>query len=414
METAKKRKNIFARIFSIFTHKRVRNILYLLLIAFATLSMFCIDKDNTIRKEYLSFLDNNFISDFMTLFGIERYNVTSRAWVWFIIIMTVALMIVFGNIIAPKFVAKKVKENPDLFSTEKRTRAFYFILFYGVLVLIAAIIVAIAYFAGAFYLYNGNTVETSPFISLLTMLAIFIGILAAFFIAFIIVYFIIKVIVMAVTGQFKNKKEIAKPQQAEAPKKNAVVEPVAEPAPVVESAPESVATVVDTEPVINDIKMRKVYQKSFAGKLAQATKEQKEFYGEIKNYLLSFKRVNSRVSWHYDGFNVGRDKIVKISFRGQTMVAYFALNPKDYEKTKYHAHDMGEKRRFADTPAMVKIKSARGVKFAKELVDVVCAELGKKKNFVPETYKFPYMSDIKLVENGLAKELYLKVRNDNK
>ena len=58
---------------------------------------------------------------------------------------------------------------------------------------------------------------------------------------------------------------------------------------------------------------------------------------------------------------------------------------------------------------MIKIKSERGVKFAKELIDVVCKDLQPKKDFAPETYKFPQMSDKKLIENNLAKEVYMKI-----
>ena len=58
---------------------------------------------------------------------------------------------------------------------------------------------------------------------------------------------------------------------------------------------------------------------------------------------------------------------------------------------------------------MIKIKSARGVKFAKELIDTVCEGLPAKKNFVAATYKFPAMSDKKLVENGMAKTVYVKI-----
>ncbi|MDY6367399.1 MAG: hypothetical protein SPL13_02645, partial [Clostridia bacterium] len=96
--------------------------------------------------------------------------------------------------------------------------------------------------------------------------------------------------------------------------------------------PEPVAvateTVAATE-VPEEKQLRRVVTKSFEGKLRQAKKEQIEFYNELKNYLLSFKRVNSRLSWSCDSFNIGREKAVKIGFRGQTMVAYLALNPND-------------------------------------------------------------------------------------
>ena len=154
---------------------------------------------------------------------------------------------------------------------------------------------------------------------------------------------------------------------------------------------------------------RKVISKSFEGKLSQASQEQKAFYSDLKNYLLSFKRTNSRISWSYDSFNVGRNVVCRLAFRGQTMVAYFALDPKDYVDSKYFVHDMNDKKKYEKTPFMVKVKSARGVKYAKELINVVCEGLAPKKNFVAETYDFPYLSDSELMEKGLMKETFVNI-----
>lgn len=412
-------KNIFAKVFSVFKSKRFRNFFYLTLIVFASFSMLCIDKKNAVRNESFPFLNDNILSDLFAFLNIERYDVTSRAWVLFYILLTVATIALIGTIIAPKFVDRKVRDNPNLFSSERKTRIWFTILFYGVLVLIAAVIVVISALVGAFNLYDSNTVETSPFISLLTMLGFFLAFVLAFFIALIIVIFIVRFIILLVTGKLFKKEKLSK-KAAEPVAETAKVEPVKE-----KPATKPIAEQKETPIIINDIQetsatvatvaaegtpvTRKSVQKSFAGKMAQATKEQKAYYNELKNYMLSFKRVNSRVSWNYDSFNIGRNKVVKIAFRGQTLSVFFALNPKDYQNTKYYPRDMGNKRKFADTPMMVKVKSQRGVKFAKELMAEVCKELTPKKNFVPEKYNFPYMSNRKLVTNGLAKEVTVTV-----
>ena len=420
MEKTNPPKSIIGKVFSVFKSKRFRNFFYLVLIVFASFSMLCIDKDNAIRTKYFSFLNENFIANLITWLGIERYDVTSQAWVLFIILLTVATMAVVGTIVAPKFVEKKVKANPELFASERSARIWYSFLFYGVLVLIAAVILVIAYFVGAFDLYDGNTSGASPFISLLTMLAFFAAFVVALLIALVIIIFIVRFIVLACTGKLgKAKKEqksetvkpVEKPVEAAPAKKEPAAKPVAEKKEtpvIINDISETSATVA---PAANKgaRTTRKSVQKSFSGKMSQATKEQKAYYNELKNYMLSFKRVNSRVSWNYDSFNIGRDKAVKIAFRGQTLVAFFALNPKDYQNTKYYPRDMSSKRRFADTPMMVKVKSQRGVKFAKELMAEVCKGLDPKKNFVEEKYSFPYMSNKKLVENGLAKETTVTV-----
>lgn len=57
---------------------------------------------------------------------------------------------------------------------------------------------------------------------------------------------------------------------------------------------------------------------------------------------------------------------------------------------------------------MIKVKSARGVKHAIELISVMLDGAVKVKDFVPETYKFSYKSDKKLIEEGLAKKVMVK------
>ncbi len=160
---------------------------------------------------------------------------------------------------------------------------------------------------------------------------------------------------------------------------------------VEENAQEDVAQ----EPVVR-------ISKSFTGKLMQSEDDVKDYYNQLKNYILSYKRVNSRVSWNYDSFNLGRDQMVKLAFKGKRLAIFLALDPNSLEE-KYHAKDMGEIKKFENVPAMMKVKSERGVKYAKQLIDLVFDEVERKPNFEAEEYKFEYASDTELIEQGLAK-----------
>ena len=162
-------------------------------------------------------------------------------------------------------------------------------------------------------------------------------------------------------------------------------------------------------PAMTGTAKRKVVSKSFEGKLRQATSKQDAYYADLKNYLLRLNHVKSRMSWSYDSFNVGRNPVFRIAFRGRTMVVYFALDPKDYIDSKYFTYDMGGKKKFEKTPLMMKVKSARGVKYAKELIDVVCNGLDEKKDFVAQKYHFSYMSNKELLEKGLLKESFVNI-----
>ena len=175
--TKKKHSPFYKQLLQIFKSKRLRNVVIAIFLIFATLSMFCIDTENYFRDEYLPFLNDNFIANLFIWIGIGRYDVTASAWVLFGCIMSIVLMIFIGNIIAPKFVDNMTKKNTDLFSSENKVRTFYSVIYYAVIVLIAGVFILAFYFLGAFDLFSANTVERSPFVSLIVMLGIFLAIL---------------------------------------------------------------------------------------------------------------------------------------------------------------------------------------------------------------------------------------------
>ena len=65
--------------------------------------------------------------------------------------------------------------------------------------------------------------------------------------------------------------------------------------------------------------------KSFTAKLSQAEDGVKDYYTGLKNYALSYKKANSRVSWHYDAVNVGRNMALKFSIRVKTLCVDYDL-----------------------------------------------------------------------------------------
>lgn len=144
-------------------------------------------------------------------------------------------------------------------------------------------------------------------------------------------------------------------------------------------------------------------KRHFFAKISQLEVEKKEYYNELKNYILQYKKVSARASWSYETFSSHRVPKVRLAVRGKTLVAFFALDPKEYENTKYYPKDMGDTKKFAETPMMVKVQSDRGLKFAKELVDIVLADLQKNENYETVDYTIPYKSDKQLFEEGLIK-----------
>ena len=177
-------------------------------------------------------------------------------------------------------------------------------------------------------------------------------------------------------------------------------------------SPEELAKLLEVAVTIEEPKTSFVQNdyvsRSFIAKLRQGEDSVKEFYTEIKNYILKYKKVRSSLSWGADSFYLGRNAKVKLAMRGKTLVMFTALDFKEYENSKYHPRFMGDVKKYEDTPTMVKIKSSRAVKFAKELLDELFKEVAVKDDYLPETYDLAYKTDKQLIEMNLAKEVLVE------
>jgi ribosomal protein L15 len=154
------------------------------------------------------------------------------------------------------------------------------------------------------------------------------------------------------------------------------------------------------------------YKKSFTARLIQSWDESKTYYAELKNEILSYNGVKSRVTWNYESFSLSGQPIIKIDVRGKTLCVYFSLNPDDYEGSKYKV-ERTEIKKVEDVPCLYRIKNPTRVSNAKELIAVVCAKFGLTKGQVKDTeYSFPYETTPELVKKELAKEYLVKEQYD--
>ena len=199
------------------------------------------------------------------------------------------------------------------------------------------------------------------------------------------------------------------PQPVEEPVTEIPEEPIVEPTtePVVEEAPAApvlVPTYYDNEGNKIDIK----YSRSFTANLIQSEDTVKDYYSELKNHIMSYKGVKSRISWKFDSYNRGRDQLFKVKLRGKTICLYCALDPNEFDESKYH-HEPIDAKIFEDVPMLVKIKSGLGLRKAKELVDITMAKFGIEKDEKAKTVdyvaKYPYEPNEPLIARKLIKAL---------
>lgn len=194
-----------------------------------------------------------------------------------------------------------------------------------------------------------------------------------------------------------------------------------EPAPAAEPAAETSETVraaapalENAEPIPEGAKVMNIvaspgmfiryrYNRSFEAKLIQSDDTVKRYYSELKNCLLSYKKVTSRISWRHESFRKGRPAAAKFVIRGKTLCLCLALDPENYEESKYIVDDMSRYAKFANTPLMYRIKNERRLRYAKELIAFLFEGTEPSGHEDEDFAAIPYEDTQSLVERGLIK-----------
>ena len=208
-----------------------------------------------------------------------------------------------------------------------------------------------------------------------------------------------------------------------------VEEPVAEPAPAAEEAEEEeeesfggfgsmpldyIDAVANAERYAEmleqerrgEVQLVTRYRRSYLSRLAQSQGSIQDYYNAIKNLLLSYKGVKSRVSWGFESFNVGRTPLAKFNAKTRTLYVYIGISPEELADTKYNFTDMSAKKKYAAVPVLLKVKGDRKFKHALEIITKLCEEklqLPKKKNFTETDYRTPFKTTEELVQDGTVK-----------
>lgn len=151
------------------------------------------------------------------------------------------------------------------------------------------------------------------------------------------------------------------------------------------------------------------YSKSFQAKLIQSDAETKNYYSRIKNELLSYGGVKSRMSWKWEAFRSGRKTLAKLRLRGKTLSVALALDPTEFEDSKYIVDSLAEVKSYADTPCLYRLKNDRRLRYSAELIERVMAENGLSKGLAAEECdyagQFPFETTEALIERKLIKVL---------
>ena len=176
---------------------------------------------------------------------------------------------------------------------------------------------------------------------------------------------------------------------------------VTAPAVEVPQTPESDPLIIEEESFDGGI-LR--YDRSFKARVIQSDNDIKNWYTELKNELLSYKKVKDRLSWKRESYNCGRNSVARLAFRGNTLCLYLPLNPAAYEDSKYKVESVEDNASYEDTPCLYRIKNDKRARYAKELIATVMDNLGIvriERDSVD--YYEPYEGLVQLINKGLIK-----------
>ena len=131
----------------------------------------------------------------------------------------------------------------------------------------------------------------------------------------------------------------------------------------------------------------KKIKRKFNTKMMFAPYETKEYYNEVKNYLMMY-RAKGRCSARCESFRY-KGLVAKLALGGKAIKVFLALDPAIIEQyPKYRLKDVSEKKQYAEVPVMIKVRSDRALKYCKELIDLMFANrlVKPKRNFEPTNF----------------------------
>ena len=148
------------------------------------------------------------------------------------------------------------------------------------------------------------------------------------------------------------------------------------------------------------------YNKSFIAKYIQADDIVKEWYGQIKNELMSYEKIHSRLSWRKETFKHGKTTVARLAMRGKTLCLYLAIDPAKYVDSDYRVEDVSDVAAYADTPCVYRVRSDQRLEYAFELIEDAMQSAGSEKGEAQhENYYLPYQNLSDLIDKGLVKRV---------
>ena len=194
MAKLKSKSSISKFLLKTFKSKTVRCFTVVIVLILATFGVFMLDEVNGFKNEYFSFLESEFVLNFLNFFGIKKVNLLRGSWILYLAIVALITFVMVATLIRSKSLEKaknKVKVN----------------VIYGVSIGVVVIFLGLlCYVLGAF---KGISESLSVFTSTAFMLLVCLLCILLIPLTIVIVYFLLKFLVFVGVIVFTNLKKFA-------------------------------------------------------------------------------------------------------------------------------------------------------------------------------------------------------------
>ena len=148
---------------------------------------------------------------------------------------------------------------------------------------------------------------------------------------------------------------------------------------------------------------------SFVDELFKSSYGTKQFYSEVKNELLSYDGIVSKIKRDYETFYLNNIPVAKLDVVKGVLYAYFALDPTQYKSEEYHHEKVLKNKDFTAVPLKLKVDSIDSLRHAKMFVRIIRKREGIKfvSNFIRVDYVSVYTSKegaLKLFKKAFVKK----------
>lgn len=115
---------------------------------------------------------------------------------------------------------------------------------------------------------------------------------------------------------------------------------------------------------------------SFSERILNLDEKVQEWFNLIHNELISYKRVNPRLSFRCMSYRCGRRLLAKMSISGKTLRLHLDLDIGSFNEKAFFQRDLSSVKAFEDVPFTIKVKSPRGSANAIRLIGALAGKHG--------------------------------------